>query len=71
MKFTDKFKNFLQDESGQGTLEYVLLLSVVVLAAGAFSRGVLKMLDSGILTFGGQLEMDLKTGRTPVNAWKN
>jgi Flp pilus assembly pilin Flp len=61
----------LRDENGQGTVEYILILSVSVVAAGKISHEVLKVLDTGIKKLGGQLEKDLKTGRAPLGIWKN
>jgi len=60
-----------QDEAGQGTVEYVFILSVVVVGTSALARALLTALDTGILTLGGQLEQDLKTGRVSVGVWKN
>lgn len=62
---------FLADESGQAMTEYILLLSVIVVGASSLARGILKVMDQGILRLGGQLEKDLKTGRSPLSAWKN
>ncbi len=61
----------LDDESGQGTVEYILILSVSVVGAGAVSRSIMEALDKGLLRFGAQLEKDLKTGRAPLNIWEN
>lgn len=60
----------LSDERGQGTLEYILILSVTVVIAGALGRAVIAALDKGVLRIGGQLEKDLKTGRAPLGIWK-
>ncbi|OFZ19712.1 MAG: hypothetical protein A2X94_16795 [Bdellovibrionales bacterium GWB1_55_8] len=60
----------LQDDRGQATVEYILILSVAVVAAGAMARGLLGVVDRGILRFGGQLEKDLKTGRMNSGLWK-
>lgn len=65
------FISFLRDDRAQGTVEYILLLSVAVVAAGALSRLILQTLDNGIKRLGGQLEKDLKTGRAPVGIWEN
>jgi hypothetical protein len=66
-----KFSSCLAgDENGQGTLEYILILSVSVVIAGALGRAVIGALDKGVLRIGGQLEKDLKTGRTPLGIWK-
>lgn len=64
-------REFISDESGQGVLEYVLLLSATVFGAGLLARGILSSLDSGILKLGGQLEKDLKTGRAPLTVYQN
>ncbi len=61
----------IQDERAQGTTEYILLLSVVITATIAFFKGLLGLLDQGILTLGGTLEGDLKTGSAPTQIWKN
>jgi Flp pilus assembly pilin Flp len=61
----------LSDEEGQATVEYILILSVVIAGAGLLSRKLIEVLDSGILKLGGQLEKDLKTGRAPVGIWEN
>ncbi len=68
----EKFLSALyNDERGQSITEYMLLLSAVVVGAGALARAIMSALDKGILTLGGQLEKDLKTGRAPLSVWKN
>lgn len=62
---------FLRDDSGQATLEYILILSVSVFGAAAISRSIITALDRGILHLGAELEKDLRTGRIPVDVWKN
>lgn len=62
---------FARDESGQATVEYILILSAVVTGAVALARVILASLDKGILILGGQLEKDLRTGRADVGIWKN
>ena len=68
-------KNFLvkfyRDEGGQAVIEYVLVLSATLVAAGFLARGILSALDSGVLKLGGQLEKDLKTGRAPISVYQN
>jgi hypothetical protein len=63
--------DFLRDDSGQATLEYILILSAAVLGAAAISRTIISSLDKGILNLGAQLEKDLRTGRVSVDVWKN
>ena len=65
------FPSLIRDEEGQGTVEYILILSVCVVGAAEFGRGVLKILDKGILRLGGQIEKDLKSGRAPLHVWSN
>lgn len=60
-----------RQESGQAITEYLLLLSIVVFGATALIRGIMSAFDQGILTLGGQLEKDLKTGRAKLSVWKN
>jgi Flp pilus assembly pilin Flp len=69
--FAASLARLARDESGQGTMEYILLLSIIVTGAAAFARAVVGTLDSGILRLGGALEKDLKTGRAQVNVWEN
>jgi hypothetical protein len=59
------------DDAGQGTVEYILILSVSLVGAIAFARTVLGALDRGILRFGAELERDLKTGRASLDVWDN
>jgi hypothetical protein len=65
------FADLFEDDRGQGTVEYILILSVAVVAAGSIARKILESIDKGILRLGGQLEKDLKTGRAPVDIWQN
>jgi Flp pilus assembly pilin Flp len=60
-----------QDDSGQATVEYILLLTFTISGTVALSRVILSAIDRGILRLGAQLEMDLKTGRASLGAWKN
>lgn len=67
----ESLERFLSDDSGQGTLEYILILSASVVGAATLSRGIKKVLDEGILHLGSVLEKDLKTGRAGLRVWKN
>jgi Flp pilus assembly pilin Flp len=67
-----QFRRFLREEdSGQATVEYILLLAFCALTAVAMSKGILGALDRGVLRLGGQLERDLKSGRAPLGIWSN
>lgn len=62
---------FMRNESGQGTTEYVLLLSAVVFFASAFMNKIIGTFDKVATTIGAELERNLKTGRLDPRAWKN
>lgn len=61
----------LREEEGQGTVEYIVILSASVIGAAQLGRQIIKAMDTGILRLGGQLEQDLKTGRLPLSVWQN
>ena len=65
------FLQFALDEQGQGTVEYVLILSVSAVAATTLARKILTTIDAGVLRLGSVLEQDLKTGRLSLSAWGN
>lgn len=69
--FKNTWVTWIQEESGQGTLEYVLLLGGTLLGVTQLLRGLLSAFDQGLLRFGAQLEKDLKTGRASLNVWGN
>ena len=71
MHYSKILTELLLDEKGQGTVEYILILSVSVLGSAQIGKTILGLLDKGILRLGGQLEQDLKTGRAPLNVWEN
>ena len=47
-KFRRFVLNFISDERGQGTVEYILILSATVAGALVFTRGLLKVLDPAL-----------------------
>jgi hypothetical protein len=61
----------LADEAGQGTVEYILILSVCIVAATQLARAILSVMDNGIARLGAVLEKDLKTGRQSLATWEN
>lgn len=65
------FWGLFLSEEGQGTVEYLLILSATVLGATQLARQILNSMDKGVLRLGGQLEKDLKTGRAPLSVWEN
>ncbi len=60
-----------QMTSGQATLEYILLLSVILFGVSAMGASFIKTLNRGIFLVGGTLEKDLRTGRVNLGAWNN
>lgn len=59
------------DQSGQGTLEYLLILSLVILGVAQMNRRLIDVVDRVVLRVGAELEKDLKTGRAPLSVWSN
>ena len=61
--------------SGQALIEYVLLLSVAVSLALAFTSFFTRAMHSGVLKFNAVLESELRTGEfqnpTNVGTWEN
>ncbi len=67
----EMLSRFLEDENGQGVVEYIVILSACVTGSVALARQILSALDTGIVRIGAQLEKDLKTGRAPLSVWQN
>lgn len=65
------FRTFLREENGQGTVEYILLLSAIVVVSTQAARQLLKAFDNGVLWLGGALEKDLRTGKAGIGIWKD
>ena len=65
------FSKLLLDQNGQGTVEYLVILSASAVGAIQLGKKILLSLDNGILFLGAQLERDLKTGRAPLDVWQN
>ncbi len=57
--------------SGQATLEYVLLLFFIISFSTLMTRGILRSYNLSIQKFNGALEKDLKTGKSPIEVFKN
>lgn len=58
-------------QSGQGTIEYILILAFAVSSASLLSRAMKSAWEGSVLKLGGRLEQSLKTGRVPYSAWKD
>ncbi len=65
------FLQFAEDESGQAMTEYIILLAFCAVAASTLARKIMGVFDLGILKLGGQLEKDLKAGRSQLDTWSN
>lgn len=61
----------LRDQSGQASLEYVLILALALTASALLAKGLSQALDASVLRFGAQLEKDLKTGRAQASVYNN
>ena len=57
--------------AGQGTVEYILILAVIVLGASQIGKRILYSFDLSVLRIGAELERDLKSGRAPLSVWSN
>ena len=68
---SDWLAQLYSDENGQGTVEYILILSVSVVGAAQIAKRILAALDHVVLLIGAQLERDLKTGRLGPGVWQN
>jgi hypothetical protein len=64
-------KKILRNQRGQASVEYILVLLLMLFFAGKTSKAIIGFLDSGILRVGGALEKQLKTGRVQLNTWRN
>jgi Flp pilus assembly pilin Flp len=47
---------FWQDERGQSTTEYILILSVVVMVAMKFKSTFMKQMDAAVNKFGSEMD---------------
>jgi len=63
--------NLKKNNKGQGTLEYILILSVSIIISLILIRGLTESVDGAILRFGGNLEKSLKSGRAPLHVYLN
>ena len=61
----------LRNESGQALIEYMLVLLFAMGMATVLAKISKQAWDKGVLGFGGNLELSLKTGMLPASAWKN
>ena len=61
----------VSSRDGQTTVEYILILTLAVSGASLTVRKILQGLDYGALKLGGQMERDLKTGRSSIRVYKN
>lgn len=59
------------DESGQATVEYILLLSLVAVAALGVFSAVRTAVDDGVVIMGAELQRNLKTGRAPASVFRD
>jgi Flp pilus assembly pilin Flp len=65
------FRRFIEEEEGQGTVEYILLLAFIVMGVGAFLSLFIGAFDRGLLVIGGALEGNLESGRMPLDQWND
>jgi len=51
-------------------VEYILLLTIVVVGAGFFMQTLSKAIDQMTAAQGGKLERQIRTGSAPASLWK-
>ncbi len=66
-----ELSQLIQNEEGQATVEYVLILLFTIGFASQLSKMLLGAVDRAILIVGAELERGLKTGRLIPNVWQN
>ena len=59
-----------KNQSGQAMVEYILLLTIVVVGAGFFMQTLSKAIDQMTAAQGGKLERQIRTGSAPASLWK-
>ncbi len=59
------------NDRGQSLVEYLLIISLVVIGASQIVKRVAQSFDVVVLRVGAQLERDLKSGRAPLSVWRN
>lgn len=64
------FHKSLKNKSGQGTIEYILILLIAISCATLLSKSIQGFWQSGVTKMGGRLEQSIKTGRLPQRAWR-
>lgn len=57
------------NEGGQAILEYVLLLSIVLVGLGLFLQKISTGFDAMTAQRGGALEQQIRTGSAPASIW--
>ncbi len=60
MRIRRFLKNFLEDERGQSTTEYILILAVVVMVAMKFRQSFGSKLTKIVDILGGQIEQGIE-----------
>jgi hypothetical protein len=62
-------QNSRSSRSGQAIVEYILLLSIVVIGLGFFVRKIGVATGNMTANTGGKLERQLRTGSAPPDIW--
>lgn len=65
-----KLGNPASSEGGQAILEYILLLSIVLVGLGLFLQKISGSFDAMTAKRGGALEQQIRTGSAPASVWK-
>jgi hypothetical protein len=61
--------NPASNEGGQAILEYILLLSIILVGLGLFLQKISSSFDVMTARRGGALEKQIRTGSAPASLW--
>jgi len=61
--------NPASNEGGQAIVEYILLLSIVLIGLGLFLQKISTGFDAMTAQRGGALEKQIRTGSAPASLW--
>ena len=56
-------------KSGQAIIEYIILLSIVVVGLALFLSKYTGLFDNMTVRMGGAMESQLRTGKAPASVW--
>ncbi len=64
-----KTGNPASNEGGQAIVDYILLLSIILIGLGLFLQKTSTAFDGITVNWGGKLEKQIRTGSAPASIW--